>query len=424
MTKKHVIHSLIMLIIVLFVFVGMKMDVLAKRDIVIVIDPGHGGSNMGAEYNGVTEKEATLKVAAAMKAELEKYEGVVVYVTRTSDEDMELAERAAFAGSVKADLFLSLHFNMSENHDLHGSEMWISSQESLKTEAQRFADIELKLLEEYGIEKRGCFTRLNDEGTDYYGVIRESAKYGIPAVIVEHCYLDRVEEEKFYETDDALERLGRIDATAVAMSYGLSSEKLGVDYTGHRVYNTELPDYIYDADTTPPSEVAIDIVYFDRTNFELTLNIKVKDDESSVVYYEYSFNNGKTFRNREQVGIRDDFDVNLFAYGMNDNDLIIRAYNAYGLYTDSNCLKLNELLFGHYETFPEDMPELTLVANPEDSNISLFIKEMSPEARQASFFVIILGVILGILTLFMLILHNYSGKIKSTNSIKKSQKSA
>lgn len=104
MTKKHVIHSLIMLIIVLFVFVGMKMDVLAKRDIVIVIDPGHGGSNMGAEYNGVTEKEATLKVAAAMKAELEKYEGVVVYVTRTSDEDMELAERAAFAGSVKADL--------------------------------------------------------------------------------------------------------------------------------------------------------------------------------------------------------------------------------------------------------------------------------------------------------------------------------
>lgn len=424
MTKKHLIRMLLMLMVFMFVFVWIKIDVSAKRDIVIVIDPGHGGSNMGAEYNGVTEKEATLKVAAAMKAELEKYEGVVVYVTRTSDEDMELTERAEFARSVKADLLLSLHFNMSETHDLHGSEMWISSQGSLKTEAQRFADIELMLLEDYGIEKRGCFTRLNSEGTDYYGVIRESAKYSIPAVIVEHCYLDRAEEEIFYETDDALERLGRIDATAVAMSYGLSSEKLGVDYSGHRINNTQLPEHIYEEDITPPSEATIDIVYFDRTNFELTLNIKVKDEESSVVYYEYSFNNGKTFMNPEQVGVREDFDVNLFTYAMNDNDLVIRAYNAYGLYTDSNCLKLNEILFGHYDTFPEDMHEVTMEANPEENSISLIIQEMSPEARQASLVVIITGSVLGIITVVMLIFQHNSGKTKGTKHISKNQKSA
>ena len=197
-------------------FTGLKLTAEAKRDIVIVIDPGHGGTNMGARHNGVIEKEATMQVAVAMKEELEKYDGVVVYLTRTGDESLELIERAQFAWDVKADILLSLHFNMSELHDLHGSEMWISSQGALRTEANRFAKIEQMLLSEYGIETRGCFTRLNDEGSDYYGVIRESAKFNIPAVIVEHCYLDRPEEYQFYDTDAALDRLGRIDATAVA----------------------------------------------------------------------------------------------------------------------------------------------------------------------------------------------------------------
>ena len=214
---KHYIVLAFMMIALCFICFSIKAE--AKKDVVIVIDPGHGGDNLGARHNGVVEKEANMRVALSMKKELEKYDGVVVYLTRTGDDTMELLDRAKFARDVKADIIISLHFNMSELHDLNGSEMWISSQGSLYTEALKFAQVEQMLLADYGIPKRGCFTRLNDLGSDYYGIIRESANFGIPAVIVEHCYLDRPEEYGFYDTDAALERLGIIDATAVAMTY-------------------------------------------------------------------------------------------------------------------------------------------------------------------------------------------------------------
>ena len=51
----------------------MPIQVYADQPIVIVIDPGHGGENLGAEYDGYTEKDMTLIVAKAMKKELEKY---------------------------------------------------------------------------------------------------------------------------------------------------------------------------------------------------------------------------------------------------------------------------------------------------------------------------------------------------------------
>ena len=94
-------------------------DTAAEEDenIVVVIDPGHGGENLGAEYEEYTEKEMTLIVAKAMKAELEQYEGITVYLTRTGDEDLTLEERCDYAASVNADFLFCLHFNMSEYQD-------------------------------------------------------------------------------------------------------------------------------------------------------------------------------------------------------------------------------------------------------------------------------------------------------------------
>ncbi|MDE6063579.1 MAG: N-acetylmuramoyl-L-alanine amidase, partial [Lachnospiraceae bacterium] len=58
-------------------------------ELVIVIDPGHGGKNLGADYNGFLEKEMNMTVANAMYEELTKYEGITVYMTHTStDTDM------------------------------------------------------------------------------------------------------------------------------------------------------------------------------------------------------------------------------------------------------------------------------------------------------------------------------------------------
>ena len=87
----------------------------------IVIDPGHGGTNLGAQYNGFTEKYMTMVVANAMAEELKKYEGIEVYMTRTEDVELSLQQRADYAKSVDADFFFCLHFNMSENHTFRRS---------------------------------------------------------------------------------------------------------------------------------------------------------------------------------------------------------------------------------------------------------------------------------------------------------------
>ena len=64
----------------------------ADDTLCIVIDPGHGGENLGGEYEDYTEKEMTIVVARAMKEELEQYEGVTVYLTRDGDQELSLDE--------------------------------------------------------------------------------------------------------------------------------------------------------------------------------------------------------------------------------------------------------------------------------------------------------------------------------------------
>ncbi len=87
-------------------------DRLAKVNRVIVIDPGHGGGNTGAKsvVDGRFEKEFTLDWALRLSPLLEQ-KGWHVFLTRTNDVDVSLADRVAFAEQHQADLFLSLHFN-------------------------------------------------------------------------------------------------------------------------------------------------------------------------------------------------------------------------------------------------------------------------------------------------------------------------
>jgi N-acetylmuramoyl-L-alanine amidase len=81
---------------------------------VIVLDPGHGGSNTGTRsaVDGRFEKDFTLDWAKRLAPLLEQ-NGWQVYLTRTHDVEVSLLDRTAFAESHQADLFLSLHFNAS-----------------------------------------------------------------------------------------------------------------------------------------------------------------------------------------------------------------------------------------------------------------------------------------------------------------------
>jgi N-acetylmuramoyl-L-alanine amidase len=78
---------------------------------VVVLDPGHGGSDSGTR-GAHHELEKTYTLDWALRTErLLTNAGWKVFLTRRSDVDVSLAERVAFADRVHADLFISLHFN-------------------------------------------------------------------------------------------------------------------------------------------------------------------------------------------------------------------------------------------------------------------------------------------------------------------------
>ncbi|HPB11394.1 MAG TPA: N-acetylmuramoyl-L-alanine amidase [Kiritimatiellia bacterium] len=80
-------------------------------DILIVLDPGHGGPSTGAlGPTGVTEKEVNLQQARRMRDVLE-HAGFRVLMTRDSDVDVDLYERARIAYRARADAFISVHHN-------------------------------------------------------------------------------------------------------------------------------------------------------------------------------------------------------------------------------------------------------------------------------------------------------------------------
>jgi N-acetylmuramoyl-L-alanine amidase len=76
----------------------------------VVVDPGHGGSNPGAVYKGVREKDFNLDIAKRLE-NLLKDQGINVYMTRTDDSFVSLYDRANLANKVSADLFISVHNN-------------------------------------------------------------------------------------------------------------------------------------------------------------------------------------------------------------------------------------------------------------------------------------------------------------------------
>lgn len=80
----------------------------------IVIDPGHGGSRPGARYEGIEEKDIDLSVSLKLAAIL-RDKGYNVVMTRTTDVEVGLYERADIANAVNANLFVSIHSNAADN---------------------------------------------------------------------------------------------------------------------------------------------------------------------------------------------------------------------------------------------------------------------------------------------------------------------
>jgi len=188
---------------------GLTVPTTAQR--VVVIDPGHGGSNPGTRsiVDGRLEKEFTLDWARRLSPLLEQ-KGWQAFLTRTGDVDVSLPDRTAFAEAHHADLFLSLHFNASGgNGDPAGVETYCLTPTGMASSVTRgYSDDTDQVFPNntfdaenlrYAVRLQRALLEINgatDRGVRrarYPAVLRGSSQ---PAVLIEGGYLSNPREAR------------------------------------------------------------------------------------------------------------------------------------------------------------------------------------------------------------------------------------
>jgi N-acetylmuramoyl-L-alanine amidase len=178
----------------------------------VFIGVGHGGMDPGAVANGLRESDVNLAEALALGMELERH-GVVVALSRTTDENDPLAEEIAECNAFRPDVAIEVHNNAGGGD---GFEVY--------RQTNRFASPSLKLakaierrIKEIGQNSRGTKTRINTAGADYFGWLRQVS---CPAVLCEGAFLDN-------KTD-----VQSIDTLEEQRTYGIAYAKGVLDYLG------------------------------------------------------------------------------------------------------------------------------------------------------------------------------------------------
>lgn len=172
----------------------------------VVIDPGHGGSDPGAVYNGRQEKDDVLRLGKAVGALLEA-RGVDVVYTREGDIYETPFKKAQDGNSVGADYFVSIHRNSSEYPNQYsGAEVLVYSDSGVRRELAN------NILE--GMEKAGLKNLGIDERKDLV-VLRRTQ---MPAVLVEAGFINSDKDNETFDRD--FDELARGIANGILQTLG------------------------------------------------------------------------------------------------------------------------------------------------------------------------------------------------------------
>ena len=105
-----------------------KSAVIENKKFVVVLDPGHGGKDPGAEASGYRESNLMLELAAAVKESLIRNTEFKVVLTRTEDIFLSLEDRITIAAQSGADLFISLHADAVIEGEASGTTVYLLSE--------------------------------------------------------------------------------------------------------------------------------------------------------------------------------------------------------------------------------------------------------------------------------------------------------
>ena len=146
-----------------------KIGVHPKRDIIVVVDPGHGGKDPGAVgAKGEREKDVVLSIAQLLGKRLKKEKGFDVKLVRNDDFFVTLRKRVEIARQHKADMFISVHADAAPRLTASGASVYCLSESGATSATARFM-----AQRENGADLLGATSLLNlkDEDPMLAGVI-------------------------------------------------------------------------------------------------------------------------------------------------------------------------------------------------------------------------------------------------------------
>ena len=178
-----------------------KISVPQHAKPLIILDPGHGGTDEGAKIHYFMEKRLTLMTTLLLRKYLNEM-GYRVIMTRSKDVFIPLHRRVSIANKTKAVLFVSMHYNSSPSPDAHGIEIFYHSGSDHKR-AQQSKEVGSLVLKEL-IGQTHALSRGVKNGN--FHVIRETA---MPAILVEGGFMTNIVERSNLRDKKYLEQIAK-----------------------------------------------------------------------------------------------------------------------------------------------------------------------------------------------------------------------
>lgn len=163
-----------------------------NEKITVVIDAGHGGLDLGATINELSEKEIVSSIAQKIK-NLNSNSNIEILLTRTEDQTMSLQERVDFVNGTKPDLVISLHANASKNKESNGLEVFVSDKSVEYIASNEFAQ---KFNTTISNKSKLKVRPVNKAG---FFILR---KTDVPAMLIELGYLSNEKDKNYLQNRD------------------------------------------------------------------------------------------------------------------------------------------------------------------------------------------------------------------------------
>lgn len=180
-----------------------------KYDKIIVLDPGHGGTDGGTSAAGFIEKNLTLAYGRELYSLLENDGGIKVYTTREQDIYPTLQERVDWANEIEPDIYISIHINSFTNTAVKGAETFYYKDPN-DLRGQIFAtNVQKALVETFNMADRKA------KAYDYF-VIRNT---NVPAILIEAGFISNEEDRAKLTAADYPKQYAELIYTCILQYY-------------------------------------------------------------------------------------------------------------------------------------------------------------------------------------------------------------